>query len=107
VAEEHGVSHGDILYKVGRVEEKIDALARLVVDRQADLSEAFRRIGDVEKRPDPAPIAKELQDIKIRVAQGSILLVVLAMLTPLLWQAINPRLHFGEPPAKASNYEKH
>ena len=58
------VSHGDLLYKLGGVEQKIDALARLVADRQTDLSEALRRLGEVEKRPDPAPIAKELQDIK-------------------------------------------
>jgi hypothetical protein len=111
VAEEHGVSHGDILYKLGcvegKVEGKLDTLAKLVADRQADLSEVFRRLGEVEKRPDPAPIAKELQDVKIRVAQGACLLGVLILFTPLLWQAISPRLHFGEPPAEASGYEKH
>ncbi len=107
MAEEHGVSHGDILYKLGGVEGKIDTLAKLVADRQVDLSEAFRRLGEIEKRPDPAPIAKELQDVKVLVAQGAVLLGVLALLTPLLWQSINPRLHFGEPPAEASGYKKH
>ncbi len=107
MAEEHGVSHGDILYKLGGVEGKIDTLAKLVADRQVDLSEASRRLGELEKRPDPAPIAKELQDVKIRVAEGAVLLGVLALLTPLLWQSINPRLYFGQPPAEASGYEKH
>ena len=92
---EHDVSHGDILYKLGGVEGKIDTLAKLVADRQADLSEAFRRLGEVEKRPDPAPIAKELADVKTKVAVGAALLGALALLTPLLWQSISPRLEFG------------
>jgi hypothetical protein len=96
---EHDVSHGDILYKLGGVEGKIDTLATLVAQKQADLAEAFRRLGEVEKRPDPTPMAKEIQDVKIRVAQGAILLAALALFAPLLWQSIEPRLHFGEPPA--------
>lgn len=92
---EHDVSHGDILYKLGGVEGKIDTLAKLVADRQADLSEAFRRLGEVERRPDPTPIAKELADVKTKVAVGAALLGALALLTPLLWQSLSPRLEFG------------
>ena len=92
---EHDVSHGDILYKLGGVEGKIDTLARLVSERHVDLAEAFRRLGEVEKRPDPTPIAKELADVKIRVAMGAALLSALAIVAPLLWQSLSPRLEFG------------
>jgi hypothetical protein len=103
---EHDVSHGDILYKLGGVEGKIDTLARLVSERQVDLSEAFRRLSVVEQRPDPAPIAKELQDVKIKVAMGSAIVGLLAFLSPLIWQSVSPRLHFGQPPAEVSSHDQ-
>ncbi len=93
--EQHDVSHGDILYKLGGVEGKIDTLAKLVADRQADLAEAFRRLGEVEKRPDPAPIAKDLADVKTKVAVGAALLGALVIVAPMLWQSLSPRLEFG------------
>jgi hypothetical protein len=102
---EHDVSHGDILYKLGGVEGKIDTLARLVSERQVDLSEAFRRLSVVEQRPDPAPIAKELQDVKIKVAMGATVLALLGFFAPLLWQSVSPRLHFAGPPAEASSHD--
>jgi hypothetical protein len=103
---EHDVSHGDILYKLGGVEGKIDTLARLVSERQVDLSEAFRRLSAVEQRPDPTPIAKELQDVKIKVAMGATLIAAATFFGPLLWQAVNPRLHFGQPPAEVDSHDQ-
>jgi hypothetical protein len=80
---EHEVSHGDILYKLGGVEGKIDTLAGLVQQKQTDLAEAFKRIAELEKR----------------VAQGVIIAVIVGALAPLIWQSMGPRLHFGQPQA--------
>lgn len=76
----HEVSHGDILYKLGSVEGKIDHLAGLVAQKQSDLTEAFKRISLLEQR----------------VAQGVIIAVIVGALAPLAWQAMTPRLHFGQ-----------
>jgi hypothetical protein len=81
------VSHGDIYHKLGSLEGKVDALTGILSQKQADLSEAFRRLGDLEKR----------------VAQGVILAVLIAVVAPLLWQAIDPRLQFGDPPASQAH----
>lgn len=81
----HEVSHGDILYKLGGVEGKIDTLAALVAQKQADLAEAFKRISQLEQR----------------VAQGVIIAVIVGALAPLVWQAMTPRLHFGQQPPAA------
>jgi len=94
---DHEVSHGDILYKLGGVEGKIDTLASLVAQKQADLAEAFRRLSEVEKRPDPTPLINKISEIEKRVAQGVILLAVVALVAPLIWQSMAPRLHFGQP----------
>jgi len=76
----HEVSHGDILYKLGGVEGKIDHLAGLVAQKQTDLAEAFKRISLLEQR----------------VAQGVIIAVIVGALAPLVWQSMTPRLHFGQ-----------
>ena len=78
---DHEVSHGDILYKLGGVEGKIDTLAGLVAQKQTDLAEAFKRIAHLEQR----------------VAQGVIIAVLVGALAPLVWQSMGPRLHFGQP----------
>ena len=78
---DHEVSHGDILYKLGGVEGKIDTLAGLVAQKQTDLAEAFKRISQLEQR----------------VAQGVIIAVIVGALAPLVWQSMGPRLHFGQP----------
>ena len=78
---DHEVSHGDILYKLGGVEGKIDTLAGLVAQKQNDLAEAFKRISHLETR----------------VAQGVIIAVIVGALAPLVWQSMWPRLHFGQP----------
>lgn len=81
----HEVSHGDILYKLGSVEGKIDHLAGLLAQKQSDLTEALKRISLLEQR----------------VAQGVIVAVIVGALAPLAWQAMTPRLHFGQQPPVA------
>ena len=74
------VSHGDILYKLGGLEGKIDSLVAALAQKQTDLAEAFKRIGELERR----------------VAQGMILLGAMAVLAPMAWSLISPHLHFGQ-----------
>jgi hypothetical protein len=83
---EHEVSHGDILHKLGVMEGKLDAMHQSLAQKHTDIADAFKRLGEVEKR----------------VAQGVILAVVLSMVMPLVWTAASPRLHFGaEHPVEA------
>lgn len=84
MAGEHEVSHGDILRAIGNLEGKLDAVHQSMAQKHTDIAEAFRRLGEVEKR----------------VAQGVIVAVAVGVIAPLLWQAINPQLHFGHPPAE-------
>lgn len=82
---EHEVSHGDILHKLGVMEGKLDAVHQSLAQKHTDIADAFRRLGEVEKR----------------VAQGVILAVVLSVVVPFVVSAASPRLHFGpEPPAE-------
>lgn len=78
---DHDVSHGDILRAIGMLEGKLDAMHQSMAQKHTDIAEAFRRLGEVEKR----------------VAQGVIVAVAVGVIAPLLWQAINPQLHFGHP----------
>lgn len=83
---EHEVSHGDILHKLGVMEGKLDAVHQSLAQKHTDITEAFHRLNDVEKR----------------VAQGVILAIGLSLVMPLAVTAMNPRLHFGlEPPIEA------
>lgn len=83
---ESEVSHGDILHKLGVMEGKLDAMHQSLAQKHTDIADAFRRLGEVEKR----------------VAQGVILAIALSLVMPLAMTAVNPRLHFGpEPPAEA------
>ena len=76
------VSHGDILHKLGVMEGKLDAMNQSLAQKHSDIADAFKRLGEVEKR----------------VAQGVILAVVLSLVMPLVWGAASPRLHFGSDP---------
>ncbi len=83
---EHEVSHGDILHKLGVMEGKLDAVHQSLAQKHTDIAEAFRRLGEVEKR----------------VAQGVVLAVFLSLVMPLVVTVMNPRLHLGpEPPVEA------
>lgn len=107
MAEGNEVSHGDILYKIGGLEGKIDTIARMFSNTESSLNEAFKRIGDLEKRPDPTSfietITKKVGDLDKRVGQGVILLVAAVFIAPLLWQSLAPRLHLGVPAAEAQS----
>ena len=70
------VSHGDIYHKLGALEGKLDAVIVSVAEKKSDLSDAFRRLSDLEKR----------------VAQGVILAVVIALIAPLAWNTLDPDL---------------
>jgi hypothetical protein len=76
------VSHGDIYHKLGALEGKLDAVILSDSQKRSDISEAFRRLGDVEKR----------------VAQGAILTVAIAVIAPLIWQAVDPSVHLNPMP---------
>lgn len=83
---DHEVTHGDILRAIGTIEGKLDAMHQSMAQKHVDIAEAFRRLGEVEKR----------------VAQGVILAVALSLVMPLIVSASSPRLHFGpEPPVEA------
>ena len=71
------VSHGDILYKLGGLEGKIDSLVATLAQKQVDLAEAFKRIGELERR----------------VAQGMVLLAAMTVVAPMVWSVISPHLH--------------
>lgn len=77
---DHEVSHGDILHKLGVMEGKLDAVHQSLAQKHTDIADAFRRLGDVEKR----------------VAQGVVLAITLSLLMPLVVSIVNPRLHFGQ-----------
>lgn len=82
---DHEVSHGDILHKLGVMEGKLDAVHQSLAQKHTDIADAFRRLGEVEKR----------------VAQGVILAIALSLVMPLVVSVASPRLHFGpEPPAE-------
>lgn len=76
---EHEVSHGDIYRALGILEGKLDAIATTMANNRSDIAEAFRRLGDAEKR----------------IAQGVILAVVLSLVMPVLVVMLAPRLEFG------------
>jgi hypothetical protein len=99
MAEPHEVSHGDIYHKLGALEGKLDAVMVSVGEKRSDLADAFKRISELEKRPDPAGMIKELGEVKTRVAQGAILLAAVALLAPLLWHSLAPRVHFQPTPS--------
>ena len=107
MAEPHEVSHLEIYRLLIEVKTTLDmALKQRAEDKEREGKEKtdiFKRIGELEKRPDPTGMAKELADVKTRVAQGAILLAALAAVSPLLWQSLAPRVHFQTtPPSIAS-----
>ncbi len=80
---EHEVSHGDIYHKLGSLEGKLDVFTSSLGQKQTDLAEAFRRLGELEKN----------------VAKWAGIALACSLIVPLLINAAAPRLHFGQPPA--------
>lgn len=73
------VSHSDIYRALGILEGKLDAIATTMANNRADITEAFRRLGEAERR----------------IAQGVILAVVVSLVMPVLVVMVAPRLEFG------------
>ena len=87
MAEGNEVSHGDIYRALGTLEGKVDSVVLQLGQKRDDLAEAFRRLGEIEKK----------------VAQGVVLCVVLSLIVPMLVTAASPKLHFGTTPAEAQS----
>lgn len=79
MANEHDVSHGDLLLAIGNMQGKLDALVTTMAQQRADVGEAFRRLSEAEKR----------------IAQGVILAVAVSVVMPFLIMAAAPRISFG------------
>lgn len=73
------VSHGDLLLAIGQMQGKLDALVTTMSQQRTDVSEAFRRISEAEKR----------------IAQGVILCVAVSILVPIGIVAYQQQLPHG------------
>lgn len=76
---EHDVTHGDILRAIGTLEGKIDAIHQTLANNRDDITEAFRRLNEAEKK----------------IAQGVVLAILLSIVMPLLVTMAAPRIEFG------------
>lgn len=85
MADNHEVSHGDIYRALGTLEGKVDSVVLQLGQKRDDLTEAFRRLTDLEKK----------------VAGGVVLCLVLSAVIPMVVTAASPRLHFGSQPSDA------
>lgn len=83
MVENHEVSHGDIYRALGNLEGKVDSVVLQLGQKRDDLTEAFRRLTELEKK----------------VAGGVVLCLVLSMVIPMAMTAASPKLHFGTHPA--------
>lgn len=80
------VSHGDIYRALGILEGKLDSLGQQLTQKHTDLSDAFKRLNDLEKS----------------VAKWAGIALACSFIIPIVITAAAPRLHFGaEPPAEA------
>lgn len=79
------VSHGDIYRALGILEGKLDAMNTTLSQKHADIGDAFKRIGELEKS----------------VAKWAGIALAASIIIPLVVTAAAPRLHFSEPPAEA------
>ena len=76
---DHEVSHGDILRAIGHLEGKLDSFHTTLGNHRSDIAEAFKRLGNAEKR----------------IAQGVILAVVASIVMPVFVTIAAPRIEFG------------
>lgn len=82
---EHETTHGDILRAIGNLEGKLDTIHATMGSNRTDISEAFRRLNEAEKR----------------IAQGVLLAIVASVLVPIVVTALAPRIQFGHHPVDA------
>ena len=75
------VSHADIYRALGILEGKLDAVSNTLNQKHADIGDAFKRIGDLEKS----------------VAKWAGIALACSIIVPLLITAAAPRLHFAQP----------
>jgi hypothetical protein len=81
---EHEVTHGEIHYKMGVLDGKLDALILSVGEKRSDLSQAFRRLSDLEQS----------------MAKWVGVALACSIIIPIVVSALAPRIHFpGVPPA--------
>lgn len=78
------VTHGDILRAIGNMEGQLQAILTNLANSRTDMNTAFNRIRALEAR----------------VAQGVILAVAVAFITPFIVTALNPQIHFRMPAAE-------
>ncbi len=76
------VSHGDIYRALGILEGKLDSMNQVLTQKHTDLSQAFNRIGELEKS----------------VAKWAGIALACSIIVPLLVTAAAPRLHLGVAP---------
>ena len=75
------VSHGDIYHKLGSLEGKVEALLISISDRKEDINNVFSR----------------LQRVEHRVAWVMGAAVVISLIAPHIFSAMQPRLHINAP----------
>ena len=81
---EHEVTHGDIHYKLGVLDGKLDAVIASVGEKRSDLSQAFRRLSDLEQN----------------MAKWVGVALACSIIIPIVVSAAAPRIHFpSSPPA--------
>lgn len=72
-------THGEILRAIGKIEGRLDAILTAMSQNRSDISEAFRRLAEAEKR----------------IGQGMILAVSVSLILPIVVMIAAPRLEFG------------
>lgn len=80
------VSHGDIYRALGILEGKLDSLGQQLTQKHTDLSDAFKRLNELEKA----------------VAKWAGIAIAASFIIPLLVTAAAPRLHVGHIDAPAA-----
>lgn len=87
MAVDHDVSHGDLLLAIGNMQGKLDALVSTMTQQRTDVSEAFRRLNEAEKR----------------IAQGVLLAAMLSFVMPILVTTMMPRISGSSPVVHQQN----
>lgn len=83
----HDVSHGDLLLAIGNMQGKLDALVSAMTQQRIDVSEAFRRLNEAEKR----------------IAQGVLLAAMLSFAMPIVVTIVIPRISGFSPVVHQQN----
>lgn len=79
---DHEVTHSDIHYKLGVLDGKLDAVIASVGEKRSDLSQAFRRLSDLERN----------------MAKWAGIALACSIIIPLIVSAIAPKIYFPDSP---------